>query len=148
MSAPLCCPVAALDVILMLASHPPRAEVVCLLLDGNHVGQSSIVVSDAPRNLAELTDSFARVCAELPWVRAVVLACCSPGGGYIPSHLEHLEFLESREQFDLIGVDLLDWFMLDSGRACSLAEATDARSLWRHVNGTATCCSSLDAAPV
>jgi hypothetical protein len=148
MPAPLCCPTAALDVVLMVASHPPRPEVVCLLLDINHRGQSSFVVTDAPRDLSELTGSIARVCAELPWVRAVVLAYCSPGGGYLPSALEQIAFLDGREQFDLIGVELLDWFVLDAGRACSLAEATDARPLWRHGGGTATCCSSLSAAPV
>jgi hypothetical protein len=148
MPAPVCCPTAALDVVLMLASHPPRAELVCLLLDGNHCVQSSFVVTDAPRDVTGLTVSIARVCAELPWVQAVVLACCSPGGGYVPSALEHIAFLDSREQFDLIGVELVDWFVLDAGRASSLAEATDARGLWRHGNGTATCCSSLDVAPV
>ncbi len=148
MPAPLCCPTAALDVVLMLASHPPRPEVVCLLLDANHRGQSAFVVTDAPRDLPELTASITRVCAELPWVRAVVLACCSPGGGYLPSALEQIAFLDSREQFDLIGVELIDWFLVDAGRASSLAEATDARELWRHGNGTATCCSSRDVAPV
>ena len=148
MSAPLCCPTAALDVVLMLASHPPRPEVVCLLLDANHRGQSSFVVTDAPRDLTELTTSITRGCAQVPWVRAVVLACCSPGGGYLPSALEQIAFLDSREQFDLIGVELLDWFVLDAGRASSLAEATDARPLWRHGDVTATCCSSLDVAPV
>jgi hypothetical protein len=148
MPAPVCCPTAALDVILLLASHPPRHEVVCLLLDADHRGRSSFVVTDAPRDVTDLTASIALVCAELPWVRAVVLACCSPGGGYLPTALEQIAFLESRERFDLIGVELLDWFVLDAGRAASLAEATDARHLWRHGSGTATCCSSLDAAPV
>lgn len=146
MPAPLCCPVAALDIILSLATHPPRSELVCLLVDINHQVQSSLVVADAPRDITSLTGSFARICAELPWVRAIVLACCSPGGGYLPNATEQIAFLDSREQFDLIGVELLDWFVLDAGRASSLAEATDARLLWRH--GTATCCSSRDVAPV
>lgn len=148
MPVPVCCPTAALDIVLSLASHPPRPEVVCLLLDTDHRVQSSLVVTDAPRDLTSLTGSFTRVCAELPWVRAVVFACCSPGRGYLPSATEQIAFLDGREQFDLIGVALLDWFVLDSGRACSLAEATDARPLWRHGSGTATCCSSLDVAPV
>jgi hypothetical protein len=148
MHPPMCCPIAALDVILALASHPPRHEVVCLLLDAHHRGQSSLVVTDAPRDLTGLTASFTQVCAELPWVRAVVVASCSPGGGFLPTAAEQIAFFDSREQFDLIGVELLDWFVLDAGRASSLAEATDARALWRHGNTTATCCSSLDVAPV
>jgi hypothetical protein len=148
MPAPLCCPTAALDVTLLLASHPPRNEAVCLFLDADHRGRTSFVITDAPRDLTDLTASISRVCAELPWVRAVVLACSSPGRGYLPTAVEQIAFLESRERFDLIGVELLDWFLLDAGMACSLAEATDARHLWRHGHGTATCCSSLDAAPV
>jgi hypothetical protein len=45
-------------------------------------------------------------------------------------------FLDGRDQFDALGVELIDWFLVDPTidnehvRAVSLAEATVARSYW------------------
>lgn len=135
MSTVLCCPQAALDVVLLLATSPPRKETVCLLLDADHRGLGSVVVKDAPRDLMAFTATLSDVLSRLACIRAVVLATSCPGFGWQPSPGEHIAFLECRERLEPINVDLIDWFLLDDGHATSLAESTDARSLWRPAIG-------------
>lgn len=139
MSVLLCCPTSALDVILSVATHPSRSEAVCLLLNEYHCVRSSFVIAKAPRDLGSLTSALSGICEALPWVRAVIFATLSNGSGTVPNAAEQIDFLDCRERFSVIGVDLIDWFILNAGVAASVAEITDARSLWRHAGGSSGC---------
>jgi DNA repair protein RadC len=142
MSPSLCCPAAALDIVLLVASHPPRPEIVCLMLDANHRGLSSMVVSNAPNDLVTVARSFCPVLTPLTPVKAIVLASARPGLGFEPTADQQIAFLECRELFHLLEIELIDWFLLDAGHATSLAEATDARTLWRSTPQAPRCCTS------
>lgn len=131
MSTLICCPQSALDVVLLLATAPPRNETVCLLLDADHRGLGSLVVNDAPRDLAAFTTALSGLLSRLSSIQALVLATMCPGTGWQPSPSEHISFLDCRERLELLNVELVDWFLLDDGHATSLAESTDAQSLWR-----------------
>jgi hypothetical protein len=145
MSPILCCPEAALEAVLMVASHPMRNEVVCLLLNDRHNIIGSMVINDAPRDIGELTSHFSRLAAQMPRVKALSFAFCLAEKG-VPAvqAAEHIGFLDSRERFECIGIDLVDWFLIGGGKAISIAEMTDAESLWR----TDLSCASRGALPV
>lgn len=135
MSDLLCCPQSALDVVLLVATAPPRKETVCLLLDADHHGLGSLVVNDAPRDLVAFITALSCLLPRLGSVRAVVLATSCAGAGWQASPAEHIAFLECRERLELLNVELVDWFLFDDGHATSLAESTDARPLWRPAAG-------------
>jgi hypothetical protein len=126
----------ALDVVAVALSHPPSLETVCLLLDHAHRGD--VIVSIAGAGEADHMAGIGALLSDLamrdPQLGAVVLATARPRGGAVPTHDDELSFLGLRGELEGAGVDLLDWFLVADGMAASLAELTDARSLW-HIGG-------------
>jgi hypothetical protein len=132
----------------MVASHPMRNEVVCLLLSDRHNIIGSMVINDPPRDLGDLTGHFCRLAAEMPRVKALSFAFCLADKAVpVVRAAEHLDFLDSRERFELIGIELVDWFLIGGGKAISLAEVTDAEQLWR-TDVNSGCCAMPGALPV
>ncbi len=129
---PLAGPEDALSVILAAASRPARAETICLVLDHAHRGLGCIVVvGDGPIGpVAEMLDHLT---ATEPSVAALVLASVRTGTDAEsgPGRGDLLAFHDLRAQFDAIGVDLVDWFVVVGPRASSLAELTDSQPRWR-----------------
>lgn len=130
MPTPICCPISALDTIMRLATVPARPELTCLLVSDQHRCLGSLVVTNTPRDLPGIIDRLTPVLLRLPEATAVVLALAVPDSGVAPTTDEHVSFLDAREHLAVIGVDLIDWFLLADGLATSLAEATDAASKW------------------
>lgn len=127
---PLAGPEDALSVLFSAASHPPRPEVLCLLLDHAHRGLGCIVVVGAGpvTPVAEMLEHL--VCGE-PSIAAFVLGSVRTGEHAGAGRGDLLAFHDLRERFDVLGVDLVDWFVLHERHAASLAELTDSQVRWR-----------------
>jgi hypothetical protein len=125
-------PTEALATILAATAQPPSAETICLLLDPAHCGLGCITVDGTTDDDAiyRVADFLVDVALERTHLGAVVLATVRPGRSHLPEPTDHLRFLDLRAVFDDVGVELLDWFVIAGGYASSLAELTDARSLW------------------
>lgn len=131
----LCCPKAAIAVVLSIASYPTKPETICLLLNRHHGGVGALKLEECPRDLPDMAIAIPEVIGRFDDVSAVVLATVCPSLGFLPTAPEEIAFLEGRERLGLLGVDLLDWYLLDEGYAASLADATAAESLWRRSAG-------------
>jgi hypothetical protein len=133
-------PLAALRVVLLAASQPPRHETVCLLLDRGHRPLACIVVVGRG-DIVAIGETMLLVAGPPPSrstgalrhggvgdVGAVVLATIRPGDGHHPGPQDELDWRRLRRRFAGTGVELVDWFLLDGNRAASSCELSDARS--------------------
>jgi hypothetical protein len=130
---PLTGPEEALRIVLAAASDPPRAETIAVLLDGAHRGLSPCVVCDgasSARQVVELGELLVAVAVREPALGAVVLASARPGRGIELAADDEAAFYDLRHDMADIGVDLLDWFLLDHGLAASVCELTDGCWHW------------------
>lgn len=127
---PLTGPADALSVVFAAASDPPRAEAICLLLDHAHRGLGCIVVVGAGplEPVVEMLEHLA--CTE-PTIEGVVLASVRTGDADRAGRGDLLAFHDLRERFDVLGIDLVDWFVVHERHAASLAELTDSQVRWR-----------------
>lgn len=134
---PLRRPADALAVLAAAIDHPDDGptppQTLALVLDPAHRGLVCAVVegeSDgvAADQLAHLVVGAAQAGAP---VGALVLASLRPGHGCPVTPDDHLRFLDARAGCEAVGLELLDWFVLDDSTAWSLAELTDAVPLWQ-----------------
>jgi hypothetical protein len=65
-----------------------------------------------------------------PTFGAVVLATCRPGRGVELLPDDEAAFYRLRHDLAELGVELLDWFLLDGGLAASVSERTDGCWRW------------------
>lgn len=119
--------------VLALAASPGTEETLVLVLDHRHRGSVCLVVQGPLSPAALISFLLALTVAD----RAVGALVVATGGQSSPSPSaeQELAWFDAREQLDEIGVDLLDWFLLSPGQACSLAELTDSRWRWRSTPG-------------
>jgi hypothetical protein len=142
---------AALAVVRLAASDPPRAETVVLFLDDAHVGRACCIVSGttAPDDVFDVGALAAEAAGRSPDIHAVVLATMRAGEAPGASAAGPLEDDAAREHdrgpeddvarwrallelFDEVGVELLDWFVIRPGvRVLSLRAFTGMPSQWR-----------------
>jgi hypothetical protein len=130
---------AAVAVIRLAASDPPRPETVVLFLDDAHVGRACCIVSGttAPDDVLDVGALAADVAARSPELHAAVLATVRAGptgrtaaGARIRDDVARWRALLGL--FDEVGVDLLDWFVVGPGaRVTSLRTRTRLPSQWR-----------------
>ena len=136
---PLTDAAAALHIVALAASVPPQPETVVLLLDDAHVGRTCVVVDGTtqPDDVIGVASLVAEAVAHSSEVHAVVLATLRPARGRRrrpPADAGDADvdrWLELLDLFDEVGVDLLDWFVVDGRRADSLREIAGMPSLWR-----------------
>ena len=130
---------AALAIVRLAASDPPRPETVVLFLDDAHLGHGCCIVSGttAPDDVLDVAALATEVAGRSPDVHAVVLATirdrpaagAGPGVGLDDDVVRWLVLLDL---FDEIGVELLDWFVLGPGsEVLSLRAHTGLPPLWR-----------------
>jgi len=118
----------ALGVIGAMLSHPPRAELVCLLLDEARRGEASFVVTDAPDDgVLDVADLVARLDSS---IGGVVLASHRPGRGHLPLPADHERCAELVDTLADAGVALVDWFIVDRGLASSVPAMGGRPSAW------------------
>ena len=123
----------ALRVILAAASEPPRRETVAVLLDNAHRGLSPCLVCDGASTADQVIDLaglLAAVVERDSAFGAVVLATCRPGEGITLLPDDEAAFYRLRHDLADVGVELLDWFLLDAGLAASVSELTDGCWRW------------------
>jgi hypothetical protein len=137
--APLTDAEAALVVVRLAASDPPRPETVVLFLDDAHVGRGCCIVSGttAPDDVLDVGALAAEVAGRSPDLHAVVLATvrASPAGRSTAGARIRDDVARWRALlglFDEVGVELLDWFVVRPGaRVTSLRTRTRMPSQWR-----------------
>lgn len=129
-AVPLTGPEDALSVVFAAVSEPERHETVLLLLDHAHRGLGCIVVTGRGP-LSALTDVVEELALQEPALCGFVLATVRPGAGYLPDARDERAFHDVRTRLDVLGVDLVDWFMIGQRHAASLAELTDSQLRWR-----------------
>jgi DNA repair protein RadC len=130
---PLAGPEEALRVILAAASDPPRAETIAVLLDSAHRGLSPCVLCDGASSADQVIDVAGLIAAlaeQEPALAAVVLATTRPGQRIKLLPDDEAAFFRVRHDLAEVDVELLDWFLLDSGLAASVAELTDGCWRW------------------
>jgi hypothetical protein len=130
---PLTGPEEALRIILAAVSDPPRAETVAVLLDAAHRGLSPCVLCDGASSADQVIDLAGLIAAlaeQEPALSAVVLATVRPRHGIELRRDDEEAFYRLRHDLADVGVDLLDWFLLDDGLAASVAELTDGCWRW------------------
>jgi DNA repair protein RadC len=130
---PLAGPEEALRIILAAASDPPRAETIAVLLDSAHRGLSPCVLCDGASSADQVIDLAGLVAAlaeQEPALAALVLATARPGRGIELLPDDEAAFFRLRHDLAEVGVELLDWFLLDDGLAASVAELTDGCWRW------------------
>jgi len=130
---PLAGPEDALRVILAATSEPPRRETVAVLLDSAHRGLSPCLVCDGASRADQVIDLGGLLAALVERdaaFGAVVLATSRPGEGIALAAEDEAAFYRLRHDLAEVGVDLLDWFLLDAGLAASVSELTDGCWRW------------------
>jgi hypothetical protein len=120
--------------VLLGAVEPGRQAVVAIPLDAAHIGRTVMVIDGAIGNEFEQVLEVV-VNASGPSLAGVVMAWFHPAGfgsdGVCPSDVLHEEFFDLRERGAQLGVDVLDWILVDDTHAISLQQITDAQCLWR-----------------
>ena len=129
---------AALAVVRLAASDPPRAETVVLFLDNAHVGRGCCIVSgtSAPDDILDVGALAAEVAGRSPNLHAVILATVRPDHGPVSSAggspddarrdgdarrhgdapaRDVARWRTLLELFDEVAVELLDWFVVGPG---------------------------------
>ncbi len=136
---PLTDAAAAMAVVRLAASDPPRPETVVLFLDDVHVGRGCCIVSGttAPDDVLDVGALAAEVAARSPDIHAIVLATVRAGpaadaGAGLEPQEDVGRWLVLLDLFDELGVELLDWFVLGSApEVRSLRAHTGMLSPWR-----------------
>jgi hypothetical protein len=132
--APLTDAEAALAVVRLAASDPPRPETVVLFLDDAHVGRACCIVSGttAADDVLDVGALTAEVAGRSPDLHAAVLATVRTGRAGARPENDVARWRALLELFDDVGVELLDWFVLAPGApVVSLRTFTGMSSQWR-----------------
>ena len=127
---PLAGPEDALSVVFAAMSAPEQHETILLLLDHAHRGLGCVVVTGQGPHSAVI-DLVEELALQESSLCAFVLASVRAGGGYLPTADDELAFHDVRARLDVIGVDLVDWFVIGQRHAASLVEITDSQTRWR-----------------
>jgi hypothetical protein len=123
----------ALEVVLLAASTPLRAETVVVLLDDTHAGTTCFVVSgtDDPDDVVDVARFVSELAERSDAVHAVVLASMRPTPlPAEPARSDLDRWLELLDAFDEVGVELIDWFTIGDD-VTSLRRAVGMPLLWR-----------------
>lgn len=108
-----------------LAAWPPRHETIAILLRPDRCGVAILTVdgTTCPDAVFDVAATVLSTWADDPSIRAVILASIRPvPPDPDPGRLVHLDdldrWIELDEQFRLTPLELVDWFVVDSGVTC------------------------------
>ena len=125
---------AALDALLGALDWPLQAQSVVFVF-GPHGEPLVCAHIEGTDDLDGFISSLMILLHPIAGAQAVVVGSVAAfATAFEPS--TQLEFLDGRDRLDAIGIELIDWFLVDptvvheSVRAVSLAEITDARPCW------------------
>ncbi len=104
---------AALAVIRLAVHQPPIHETVALVLDGDRTGRTVVMVdgTEQPDSLLDVVEHVAGSIASSGRDGALVVASVRPNGG--PVEGDEDRWLEASDLADDVGVELVEWFVLD-----------------------------------
>jgi len=103
--------------------------VVVVLLDAARRGGPVFVVETADeRTEPEIVQAVIELVDRLPEVDALVIGSVRPGAGVEDADQYH--WLDAVEAAGLVGVVVIDWFVLDGTTATSLAVRSGSPSQW------------------
>jgi hypothetical protein len=130
---PLVDPMAALHLVSAVFREPAEEETVCILLASDRTGLGCVSVAgaasaDSALRVARLAAAAAEHGGPLG---AVVVATSRPGWSHLPDECDEVCFSLMREDLAAAGVVLVDWFLVDAGRAGSMAELGGHPSRWQ-----------------
>jgi hypothetical protein len=110
-------PDTALATIAMAITRPLRSETILLLLDEARRGRAIVVVSGTtePDQAIEVVECITQGegCEQLG---AIVVASARPDGGELPGDVDR--WLEMSDIASLVGVELLEWFVIGRTITC------------------------------
>jgi hypothetical protein len=108
-----------------------RAQVLALMLDGDHTGTTCLAVDDVPTpdGVLRVGALLAELAAHDIGLAAVALASVRPGGGTELADIDRWEVLSAR--LGAAGVTLLEWFVLGEHPAVGVGELAGAPWRWR-----------------
>jgi len=111
----------ALAVIRLAMTRPTVDETVVLILDGEHRGRSVVVVDGTvePDAVLDVVERLADAVAVTGEPGALVVATVRPGGCLLRDDGDR--WMEASQLAELVGVDLLEWFVMGDGATSSLA---------------------------
>lgn len=117
---------AALELIGTVASRRPTHETIAVLLDHEHRGSTVINVdgtfdNDSVLHVADLVTELAH---RVEQIGAVIIASFRPGGS---DDLDDVErWMTIDEQLSLVGVELVEWFVIGRSVSCPRSLLGDA----------------------
>lgn len=108
---------AAVERIMSAAEHPPRPEVVVLVLTPDFLLQTVLVVDDtrSPDAVVEVIELVTESAAEAGREAMLVVASVRPGLGPLPGDVDR--WIELSDLADTHGCELLEWFVISDGVA-------------------------------
>lgn len=119
----------AQSLIATLASDPPVHETLAILLDREHRGVKVVNVDGTVDNDSVLlvADLVSEMACRIDEIGAVIIASFRPGGS---DELDDVErWLTIDEQLGLVGVELVEWFVIGRSVSCPRSLFGDA-SRW------------------
>lgn len=106
----------ALAVVQLAISVPPRPETIVVVLGPDHRGRTIVVVdgTDDDDAVVEVVEHVAAVLGDASGPGgALVVASVRPGRGPAPGDADR--WLEASAVAEAVGVELLEWFVVDPG---------------------------------
>jgi hypothetical protein len=103
---------AALAVITAAMNHPPRPQVIVLVLDPDLHGHAVVIVdgTDSPDAVIDVLEVLAEGAAEASHAASLVVAAVRPSYDALPGDSDR--WLELCEIAETHGCELLEWFVL------------------------------------
>ena len=127
---PITDPRTALD-LFQLAAPPPMAwETIVVPVDQRYIGEGVIIVkhTTADTSLVPIVDCFAR-CADQGFPpRGLIVASFRPGGTV--DDFDEVEWLDADDAAASHGSELIEWFVIGSGRVWLPRSMAGAESRW------------------
>jgi hypothetical protein len=126
----------ALDAVLDALDWPLRPQSALFLFGACGEPLVCVHVDRTTDCLDGFVDSIVPLLRQTPEVHSLVAGSVVAFGPTPAADLQ-LAFLDGRDRLDALGIELVDWFVIDPVakgdlvRAVSLAEASDARRCWR-----------------
>jgi hypothetical protein len=116
----------ALTLIGAMASDPPAHETLVILLDREHRGSTIVNFDGTTDNDSVLwvADHVTEIAHRVDDIGAVVIASFRPNGS---DELDDVErWLTVDEQLDLVGIELVEWFVIGRSVSCPRSLFGDA----------------------
>ena len=110
--------VTALALIDAFASNPPVHETLAILLDHEHRGSTIVNVDGTVDNdsVLHVADRVTEIAHRIEDIGAVIIASVRPGGS---DELDDVDrWLTIDEQLGLVGVELVEWFVIGRSVSC------------------------------